>query len=88
MLQVVKTMGDPLPGLQMVFLVNSTAPPQPYHQGTLQPGFPPPLKALTLPAPWNLPTNHPPAPKPFASGSLLGMLRFPGIQVHGLLESY
>lgn len=86
MLQVIKTMGDPLPGLQMHFLVNRTAAPQPYHQGTLQPGFPP-LKALVLPGPWNLPTNQPPAPKLFASGSALGMLRLPGIPVHGLLGS-
>lgn len=86
MLQVVKTMGDPLPGLQMHFLVNRTAPPQPYHQGTLQPGFPP-LKALILPGPWNLPTNQPPAPKLFAPGSALGMLRLPGISVHGRLGS-
>ena len=87
MLQMIKTMGDPLPGLQMAFLVNRTAPQQPYHQGTLQPGFPPSLKALILPSPWNLPTNQPPAPKPFASGSALEMLRLTGIPVHGLLGS-
>ena len=62
-------MGDPLPGLQMAFLVNRTGPQQPYHQSTFQPGFPPSLKALILPGPWNMSTNQPPAPKPFASGS-------------------